>query len=84
MRAFTIRDIDCEEILPCDDGDVILRHCTGDRLFLHEGYNSLPKKVKFNLRLSKKLAEKIKKSPNLEPLKTKGKMPLVHGVGKKI
>ena len=60
MTAFTIRDITCEEILPCDDGDLILRHCRGDRLYLHYGYNSKPRKVEFNLRLSKKLAEKMK------------------------
>lgn len=59
MRKFTIRDIDCAEVISCDDGDLILRHCKGDRLFLHYGYNSLPKKVEFNLRLSKKLVKEI-------------------------
>ena len=61
MRIFTIRGITCKEVMTCDDGDVILRHCTGDRLFLHKGYNSLPKKVEFNLRLSKKLTEILSK-----------------------
>ena len=60
MKPFTIRDIDCEEILTCDDGDLILQHCKGNRLFLHKGYNSLPKKAEFNLRLSKKLVKKLK------------------------
>jgi len=61
MRPFTIRDINCEEIMTCDDGDLILRHCKGDRLFLHYGYNSLPKKVEFNLRLSKRLVNDLRK-----------------------
>ena len=60
MKPFTIRNIDCEGILKCDDGDLILRHCKGDRLFLYKSYNGLPKKVEFNLRLSKKLVEKLR------------------------
>ena len=60
MRQFTIRDIDCEEIITCDDGDLILRHCKGDRLFLYYGLNSIPKKVKFNLRISKKIVNEIR------------------------
>jgi len=60
MRPFTIRDIDCEKIILCDDGDLILQHCSGDRLFLNYGFNSLPKKVEFNLRISKKTVKEIR------------------------
>lgn len=60
MRPFTIRDINCEKVITCDDGDLILQHCKGDRLFLHKGYTSLPKKVEFNLRLSKELIKKLR------------------------
>jgi hypothetical protein len=65
MKTFTIRDIDCEEVLACDDGDLILRHCRGDLLYLYpnKGHNGLPKKAEFNLRLSKKLVDKVKKYP---------------------
>jgi len=65
MKVFTIRDIDCEEILICDDGDLILRHCKGDFLYLYKGHNSLPKKAEFNLRLSKKLTEKVYKKARI-------------------
>ena len=58
MQAFSIRDVDCEEIIECDDGDMILRHCRGDLCYLYYGYNSLPEKVEFNLRLSKELLSK--------------------------
>ena len=61
MKPFTIRDIDCEEILKCDDGDLILRHCKGDRLFLYYEKIGKPTKVEFNLRLSKKLITKLRK-----------------------
>ena len=61
MKPFTIRDVDCEEILKCDDGDLILRHCKGEQLFLYLGHNGLPESVEFNLRLSKKLTTKIRK-----------------------
>jgi len=60
MKPFTIREIDCEEIINCDDGDLILRHCKGQFLYLHKGYTSLPHYAEFNLRLSKKLAKKLK------------------------
>ena len=58
MQAFTIRDVNCEKIIECDDGDIVLQHCRGDLLYLHYGYNSLPEKVEFNLRLSKELLSK--------------------------
>ncbi len=62
MKPFTIRDINCEKIITCDDGDLILQHCSGERLFLNYGFNSLPKKVEFNLRLSKETVEEIKET----------------------
>ena len=58
MQAFTIRDVNCEEIIECNDGDMILRHCKGDLLYLYYGCTSLPEKVEFNLRLSKELLSK--------------------------
>ena len=65
MRPFTIRDIKCEKIITCDDGDLILQHCSGDRLFLNYGFNSINKKLDFNLIISKKnvkeIREKIRK-----------------------
>jgi len=60
MRPFTIRDVDCQKIIECDDGDMILQHCKGQLLYLHKGYNSLPHYAEFNLRLSKELLSKIK------------------------
>ncbi len=60
MKTFTIRNIDGQEIITCDDDDLILRHCKGNRLYLHEGNNSLPEKVEFNLRLSKELVENLR------------------------
>ena len=58
MQVFTIRDVDCEKIIECDDGDMILQHCRGDFLYLYYGYSGLSKKVEFNLRLSKELLSK--------------------------
>ena len=73
IRPFTIRDIDCEKIISCNDGDLILQHCIGDLLFLYYGYNSFPKKVEFNLRLSKELISSLKggKMTDLGKLKAK-------------
>lgn len=60
MKAFTIRNIECQKIITCDDGDLILQHCKGDKLYLYLDHNGLPKGVEFNLRLSKSLVNTIK------------------------
>jgi len=71
MKPFTIRDIDCQKIIECDDGDMILQHCKGQLLYLHKGYNSLPHYAEFNLRLTKEL---LSKGRHIMTNKVKGKV----------